>query len=98
MPADLATLTVDDMELHLHDEFRIAIAGGELVLKLVEVQRLGPAKRAGGAFSLLFLSPPGPFLRQAMYPLAHPTLGTLDIFIVPLGPTDEGNSYQAIFS
>jgi len=98
MPADLATLTADDFEPRLQEEFRIATPNGDIVLKLVAVNRLGRAKRAGGAFSLLFLSPHGPFLAQAMHPMAHPTLGTLDIFIVPLGPTDDGNSYEAVFA
>jgi hypothetical protein len=54
--------------------------------------------RKGGAFALTFMSPPGPFLQQSTYPLEHPALGTLELFIVPLGPKAGGNSYEAVFT
>jgi hypothetical protein len=101
MPADIATLTVDNFDPHVQDEFQVASPTGEIALslKLVEVRRLGPAPRTGGqAFSLLFLSPPGPFHPQAIYPLTHSTLGTLDLFLVPIGPKGGSNSYEAVFS
>jgi hypothetical protein len=100
MPADIATLTAADFEPHVHDEFQIASPMGEIAfsLKLVEVHRLGRASRPDGAFSLLFLSPPGPFYPQATYPLTHAALGILDLFLVPLGPTDGGNRYEAVFT
>jgi len=46
----------------------------------------------------MFLSPRGPFLPQAIYPLANPALGTLEIFLVPLGPQGDANSYEAVFT
>jgi len=100
MPADIATLTAADFEALVQDEFQIALPTGEIAfsLKLVEVHRLGRAVRRDGAFSLLFLSPPGPFCRQAIYSLTHATLGTLDLFLVPVGPTDGGNRYEAVFT
>jgi hypothetical protein len=100
MPADIATLTAADFEPHLQDEFQITSPTGEptLSLKLVEFHRLGRASRPDGAFSLLFLSPPGPIYPQATYPLTHAALGTLDVFLVPLGPTDGGNRYEAVFT
>ena len=54
--------------------------------------------RDGGAFSLTLQSAPGPFLPQATYPIAHPKLGTLEMFIVPLGPKNGGNQYEVIFT
>lgn len=100
MPADNVALTAADFEPHVQDEFQIASSTSEIALslKLVEVRRLGQAMRPGGAFSLLFLSAPGPFYPQAIYPLTHATLGTLDLFLVPLGPKDGGNSYEAVFT
>lgn len=97
-PPDLATLTAADFEPRVNDTFRLPIAPAELSLKLVEVRRLGQAMRQGGAFSLLFISPPGPFLRQGTYPLDNPSLGRLNLFIVPLGPKDGGNSYEVVFT
>jgi hypothetical protein len=98
MSSSLATLAVNDFEPHAGEAFRLLAPGQELELKLVEVRRLGPALREGGAFSLMFLARAGPFLPQATYPIAHPALGILDLFIVPLGPKDGGNAYEAVFT
>lgn len=98
MPVELATVTAEDFAPRIDDDFLVPTSGGEVSLKLVEVRRLGKAIRDGGAFALTFLSPPGPFLPQAVYPLQHPVLGALDLFLVPLGPKDGGNSYEAVFT
>ena len=98
MPPDIAQLTAADFTPHVKGSFHIARAAGDVTLRLVEVQRLGEALRPGGAFSLQFISPPGPFLPQAIYPVAHADLGTLELFLVPLGPRGGGNSYEAVFT
>jgi hypothetical protein len=98
MPADIAALTAADFEPRINDDFRIAMPDGAVALKLVEVRAFANALRQGGGFSLTFRTPPGPFLAQSIYPLDHPALGTLEIFLVPLGPKDGGNSYEAIFT
>ena len=98
MQVDIAELSAADFEPHVADSFRIATLSGAVELKLVEVRRLGKALRKGDAFALTFLSPPGPFLPQAIYPLDNAALGTLELFIVPLGPKDGGNSYEAVFT
>jgi len=98
MPKAVAALTAADFEPLNGGDFSLAAANGALVMKLSDVRHLGTALRAGGAFSLLFTTPPGPFLPQAIYPITHPELGTLELFIVPLGPTDGGNRYEVIFT
>jgi hypothetical protein len=98
MLADIAQLTAADFEPRIDDDFRIPTPAGEIALKLVEVRVLGKALRQGGAFALTFMSPSGPFLPQAIYPVQHAALGTLDLFLVPLGPKDGGNSYEAVFT
>jgi uncharacterized protein DUF6916 len=98
MTVELAQLTAVDFESRVDDEFRIATEEGAVALKLVEVRRLGRALREGGAFSLTFLSPPGPFLPQATYRLENAAFGTVELFLVPLGPRDGGNCYEAIFT
>jgi hypothetical protein len=98
MPVDIATLTQADFEPRIDDGFRIATPSGAVELKLVEVRKLGQAIRKGGAFALTFMSPPGPFLPQAIYPLDNSVLGTLELFLVPLGPKDGRNSYEAVFT
>ena len=59
-------------------------------------RRAGSAATAA-AFSLLFVAPEGPWLPQAIYPLTHPALGAMEIFLVPIGPTSGGNGYYAMF-
>src|SRR3954464_7977667 len=108
--ADLAALAAGDFEPCRAQPFRLTTpgsegaapdasgAGAELELTLVEVKRLGTALRQGGAFSLLFLSRAGPFLPQATYRVTHPKLGTLELFLVPVGPIHGGNGYEAVFT
>jgi hypothetical protein len=49
-------------------------------------------------FSLLFLGPPSFVLPQATYRFEHETIGAFDLFIVPVGRTAQGVSYEAVFS
>src|SRR5262245_554192 len=94
----LADLKVTDFEVRKGEPFRLRGPAQELALELVEVRNLGDSGRSGGAFSLLFRAPTGPVLPQAIYPIEHLALGTLDIFIVPIGPIAGGNGYEAIFT
>jgi len=94
----LSSLTPADFEPHVGKDFLITAPGAPVNVRLAQVERLGTALREGGAFSLSFLSAPGPFLPQGIYPIAHPELGTLELFVVPLGPKDGGNNYQVIFT
>ena len=98
MAKELSALTPEDFEPHSGEAFQLAGPRGALEVKLLEVNRLGTAHRDGGAFALTFQSAPGPHLPQAIYPVAHPKLGTLEIFIVPLGPKNGGNQYEVIFT
>jgi hypothetical protein len=96
--ADLAALGIGDFSPHLDAIFDMQTAGGVVPLKLANAKPVGDSGRAGGAFSLLFVAPKGPWLPQAIYPVQHPVLGTMEIFLVPVGPASGGNGYQAIFT
>jgi hypothetical protein len=96
--ADLAALKIDDFTPHLEAAFAMQTAGGVVPLKLVKVDPAGNSGRSGGAFSLIFVAPKGPWLPQAIYPVTHPSLGVMEIFLVPIGPRQDGNGYQAIFT
>src|SRR5688572_20988507 len=93
MPESVADLTVSDFEAHQGEEFRLR-ATPEVPLKLTQILRKAQGLRAGGAFSLLFVAPKGPYLPQRIYPISHPSLGTFDLFVVPIGPLDGGNGYE----
>jgi hypothetical protein len=96
--ADLAALRIDDFTPHLDAVFDMQANGGVVPLKLAKVDPSGNSGRAGGAFSLVFVAPKGPWLPQAIYPVTHPALGIMEIFLVPVGPMQGGNAYQAIFT
>ena len=98
LSADLATLDVNDFEPYLDAVFEMQSPAGMVPLKLAKTETAGQSKRAGGAFALLFVAPAGPFLPQAIYPVAHPALGTMEIFLVPVGPLAGGNGYHAVFT
>lgn len=95
---DLATLKIDDFAPHCDTAFGIQTPGGEMPLTLVKVAPAGASGRAGGAFALTFVAPQGPWLPQGTYPVNHPSLGTMEIFLVPTGPLQGGNGYHATFT
>jgi hypothetical protein len=95
---DLAALATGDFSPHLDAAFDMQTAAGVVPLKLTKIDAVGHSGRAGGAFSLIFVAPKGPWLPQGIYPVAHPALGILEIFLVPVGPMQGGNGYQAIFT
>ena len=67
-------------------------------LELVAVNALRPHSRRAEPFSLHFRGPSRPVLPQSIYDLAHPELGTLKIFLVPVQASGEGAEYEAIFN
>ena len=91
-----------DFQSQLNQIFRIHLDDGTTIdLQLVGVTELGTASRTGfrTPFSLHFLGPVGQqYLQQHSYPMVHETLGTLDIFIVPLGAEAGRMRYEAIFT
>jgi hypothetical protein len=72
-------------------------------VELVSATLLGPDRPAPGSkrepFSLLFRGgPTNSYLPQRTYPVTHEKLGTLEIFLVPIGPDQVGMRYEAIFN
>ena len=49
-------------------------------------------------FTLVFHGPMSPVLRQRTFTLTHEQLGSLDIFLVPIGPSDGAMRYEAVFA
>jgi hypothetical protein len=100
MAADLAKLKIDDFAPHLNAAFEMQTPAGAVPLKLVHADGGSDAVkggREGGSFSLEFVAPQGRWLPQGIYPVKHPTLGTLEIFLVPSGALHDGHGYHATF-
>lgn len=97
----LANLTIDDFLAHLNQTFQLALDDtSSLVLELVEANKLGrqPDEGRRHAFSIIFHGPAEPLLPQQIYRLNHAEMGSLDLFLVPLGPTRTGLRYEAVFT
>jgi len=91
MPDDL---TVETFMPHVGSAF----TAGELELTLTAAQPLGePPPGLRAPFRLEFRGPVDPALAQQMHELTHPALGTLEIFLVPVGRDAAATSYEAIF-
>ncbi len=96
----LQDLTHASFEEHLNTPFRVHF-GGEAPLEVVLFQvRLheahgGPRKQP---FSLYFRGPRQPVLPQQIYRLEHEKMGTMEVFLVPIGPDGQGMGYEAVFN
>lgn len=101
----LDKLTVESFTGLVGDTFR-ASGDDEAThdLRLVEAtdheDRFGRFMPEGSRapFSLVFLGPAEPVMPQAIRRLEHPSLGELEIFLVPIGKNAEGVRYEAVFN
>ena len=103
----LDQLTVSDFIGHLNRTFRVSLGSEDVFeLELIGADTIGESQRPASpgirsqAFSLIFRGPRDRLLPQQIYPIEHPTRGTLGIFLVPFGPEGDPNGlhYQAIFN
>ena len=49
-------------------------------------------------FSMILCGPSEPLLSQATYPVEHPSLGTIELFLVPIGRDPKNARYEAVFN
>lgn len=94
----IESLTISHFEPHVGEVFAVADGNAGMFLTLKTATPLGTSLRDGGAFSLNFVGPAAPLLQQSIYSLRHVTLGTLELFIVPIGKESDGIVYEAIFT
>jgi hypothetical protein len=99
---DLSTVTKETFAPHQGTIFRVRARGADVDLVLIEV-RAGRSRpsRPGirpEPFSLLFRGAMASPLTQGLYPLEHPQLPGLELFIVPVGRDTEGLHYEAVFN
>jgi hypothetical protein len=103
----LDTLTHDQAAQYVGNVFRLVLDAADapvvdLTLNSVEIlmpNRPRSKRLKRDAFSLFFTGPKDILIKQGMYRLAS-DLVTFDmIFIVPLGPNEDGNfEYEAVFT
>ena len=97
----LEKLTLRDFFERVGERFRVVGPDAPVVLALVEaidLSRPGAPGSRRSPFSLVFRGPLSPVMPQHTYPLEHPALGRLEIFLVPIGPDASGMRYEAVFN
>src|SRR5262249_14892857 len=83
---------------NLHSVFRMLLPeGASLNLELIEVAEQNNSPQLE-QFSVTFRGPLTPVCPQQIYKLEHERLGTMELFLVPLGPEKEGMLYQSCFN
>jgi hypothetical protein len=96
---DLGDLTAADFSPLLHERFRFDAAGASpFDVELIDVSESGAPGQARAQFALTFRGGPEPPLPQRIYSVEHDRIGRLDLFVVPLGPDDLGQRYEAAFT
>jgi hypothetical protein len=99
---DVSLLTASHFQRHMGSSFRLR-ADDVVDFELLEVDEVGVGsgatpQTARAQFSIVFLGPREPVLPQRIYRLEHEELGTLDLFLVPIGRDDAGVRYEAVFT
>jgi hypothetical protein len=102
----LDKVTFESFEPLIGQKFKLTLPDSEVVdFELVDVEELPIGRRRRNApelkrkpFSVFFKGPT--HLPQAMYPMQHDFFGNapLSIFIVPIGPLNDGFEYEAVFT
>jgi hypothetical protein len=100
----LETLTLATFTDCVGNVFRLHRgAAAPLDVELTEATPLGAegTERPAGRrepFAIVFRGPRHVVLPQKIYALEHPRLGTLELFVVPIGPDAQGMRYEAVFN
>ena len=96
---DLAEVTAERFAPLQGDRFRVdpgdSPAFDVELISILEADHRGPSR---SQFSIVFRGGPDPPLPQRIYRVEHDELGALEIFLVPLGPDDLGQRYEAVFT
>ena len=102
---DLADVTLETFEPLLGTTFELQVSDAEgarhalgLELRAAEPSPAPPGDRGRPPFSLMFRGPADLQLPQATYSLAHAELGTVELFLVPVGRGADGVDYEAVFT
>ena len=88
-----------DFTRHLNQAFTLDLGEQAIAAELIEARSLGaaaPGERE--PFSLVFRIASSSVVPQRIYTLHHAELGDLEIFLVPIGPDDEGMRLEAVFT
>ena len=90
----------DDFNSCIDQPFALELDDASVLLTLVSVDRLGNSASVNDrdVFSVIFRGDNDRVLQQQIYRISNDTLGEMDLFIVPIGPDEQGMRYEAVFS
>jgi len=91
----------DDFNGCLNQPFTLELSeSSSYPLTLISVDKHPDSATVDGheAFSIVFRGDSKLTLDQQIYRIKHDSLGDLELFIVPIGPDDDGMCYEAVFS
>jgi hypothetical protein len=97
----LDTLNDTDFSPRIGQAFRLALNAEEsLDVTLIEVHthKYAPPNQKRRGFSLMFKSALPKAAPQATYTLSHGEMGSMDLFLVPIGLREGGMCYEAVFN
>ncbi len=98
----LDRLTIEDFRSRVDDTFKLQLGPDQwLPLRLVRVRSLSEEEGDSGRrepFSVEFRAVGEPPLAQRIYSIECGAWGSLEIFLVPIGPDKEGMIYEAVFT
>jgi hypothetical protein len=82
----------------LNTKFRVVLDSPDLVeLELAEVTDLKVSDRQE-EFTIMFVGAVNQFLGQGIRSLQHEQMGTIDLFLVPIGKDEAGFQYECVFN
>lgn len=99
MPSE--KLTEENFAHHLNTKFFTSMGEIRVELELAEVKgyRTEHEEQQGmERFSIFFNGPTEPLLPQGLYSMDHERMGSFEIFIVPISPSQNGVRYEAVFN
>ncbi|MDX6306054.1 MAG: hypothetical protein QOI77_3023 [Blastocatellia bacterium] len=83
---------------NLNTKFSVRVDGNKTVeLELTEITESNSAPNHE-QFAVAFRGPADVYLPQQIYPLEHQRMGTMSVFLVPVGRDEQGFEYEAIFT
>lgn len=91
-------ITRDEYAACLNTDFMVEVSPElKVSMKLTEVTELSERFHQQ-SFSLIFTAPDNTLAGQGQFSVEHETLGTIELFMVPIGKDSKGMLFQSLFN
>lgn len=101
----IGTMELSDFSSQLGQKFQLPVSPSVVFdIELIEVNELGSGADDDTCslrerpFSLVFRGPEEAPLAQGTHTIENESIGTVEIFLVPIGPDKAGLCYEAVFN